>query len=64
MAHFLRADLYVIGSLTPSDTTVHVELRASTEDGHRLTVIVACPFREETVRCGGMVVDSLLLGVR
>ena len=64
MAHFLRADLYVIGSIAPSDTTVLVELRAGTEAGRRLTAMVACPFRTETARCGGMVVDSVLLGVR
>ena len=64
MAHFLRADLYVIGSLTASDTTMLVELRSSTDGASRLSAIVGCPFRDDTVRCGGMVVDSILLGAR
>jgi hypothetical protein len=64
MAHFLRADLYVIGSLIVSDTTVLVELRSSADGVSRLTATVGCPFRDDTVRCGGMVVDSILLGAR
>ena len=64
LAHFLRADLYVIGSISSSGAMIMVELHVLTEDTSLVTATVACPFRTDTLRCGSMVVDSVLTGIR